>query len=182
MSVPFITIKSRDVEQYINEIQQRLKNPGEVMKGVGLELAEITHEAFDEKRSPDGTPWKPLSMVTLHMRGLRKSKGRQFTKGGRLLKSYLNGSSDDRQLYQSGSLLRTVRSESNSHQAVLMVGPHISQVGIHQFGGMAGRNRKVRIPARPFMPIEGEGNSMELMPKAANRILEMIRDYLRRDL
>ena len=37
-----------------------------------------------------------------------------------------------------------------------LVGTNMVYTAIHHFGGMAGRNRKVRIPARPFMTLTNE--------------------------
>ena len=37
---------------------------------------------------------------------------------------------------------------------IVMVGTDKEYAAIHQFGGMAGRNRKVKIPARPFLMIQ----------------------------
>lgn len=37
-----------------------------------------------------------------------------------------------------------------------LVGTNMVYAAIHHFGGMAGRNRKVRIPARPFMTLTNE--------------------------
>lgn len=184
MSEEFITIKSRDVEAYFAEVMHRLKNPGALMRGIGQELANITHESFYDKRSPDGTPWKKLSVATRIARGREANGGKMHVKSGRhtsakFTRAYLE--SGDKILENTRLLMTTVRHESTDTQAKLMVGPHMSKVGIHQFGGMAGRGRKVFIPARPFMPIEGSADNMDLMPKAGNRILEMMRDFVTRN-
>lgn len=181
MSEEFITIKSREVEQYINSVVSRLRYPGSIMKDVGNELFSITDTAFTEQRSPDGTAWKKLSIATRIARGRAADGGKKYVKSGRHTSAKFTRAffaSADSILNDSGSLLRTVRHESTDNEARLMVGPHISQVAIHQFGGMAGRGRKVHIPARPFMPIEGSGSNMDLMPKAGKRILQMMRDYV----
>ena len=38
-----------------------------------------------------------------------------------------------------------------------MIGINVVYVAIHQFGGKAGRERKVNISARPFFEANGEG-------------------------
>ena len=54
-------------------------------------------------------------------------------------------------------------------------GSPLEYAAIHQFGGMAGRNRKVRIPARPFLPVDRDGN---LSPEAERGVLAAIYDHL----
>ena len=49
--------------------------------------------------------------------------------------------------------------------------------GIHQFGGEAGRGRKVEIPARPYLPLTTDGN---LQPEAREEVLDTILRHLKR--
>ena len=46
---------------------------------------------------------------------------------------------------------------------------------IHHLGGKAGRGRKVTIPARPYLPINGSG---QLQPGGEKRILDVVKDAL----
>jgi phage gpG-like protein len=46
---------------------------------------------------------------------------------------------------------------------------------IQQFGGQAGRGKKVRIPARPFLPVRLDGS---LYPQEQAKILELLNGYL----
>lgn len=52
-------------------------------------------------------------------------------------------------LIDSGILKSSITSEYDNNSAV--VGTNEGYAAIHQFGGMAGRGRKVEIPARPFL-------------------------------
>ncbi|MDK4527295.1 phage virion morphogenesis protein, partial [Kingella kingae] len=45
---------------------------------------------------------------------------------------------------------------------------------IHNFGGMAGRNRKVRIPARPFLVLTNE-DKQDLMDDVQDYFRNLIR-------
>lgn len=46
---------------------------------------------------------------------------------------------------------------------------------IHHLGGKAGRGRKVTIPVRPYLPINGAG---QLQPSGERRILDVVKDTL----
>ena len=76
-----------------------------------------------------------------------------FRQGGRpkwLGLKYRNG----KPLTDTGAL-RNSLSELYDNDTAL-VGTNMVYAAIHHFGGMAGRNRKVRIPARPFMTLTNE--------------------------
>ena len=52
----------------------------------------------------------------------------------------------------------TLRNSLSEHydNDTALVGTNMVYAAIHHFGGMAGRGRKVRIPARPFMTLTNE--------------------------
>lgn len=67
---------------------------------------------------------------------------------------------------ESGDLRSGITAESNNNQAI--VGSNKVYAAIHQFGGMAGRGRKVKIPARPFLQLTEQDEA---------DILEDVQDY-----
>lgn len=84
---------------------------------------------------------------------MHKAVQQNFAQGGRpkwLGLKYRNGIP----LTDTGAL-RNSLSEHYDNDAAL-VGTNMVYAAIHHFGGMAGRNRKVRIPARPFMTLTNE--------------------------
>lgn len=54
--------------------------------------------------------------------------------------------------YKSGNLRRSITKAilPSSNGLAQAVGTDVVYAAIHEFGGMAGRNRSVRIPARPY--------------------------------
>lgn len=72
-------------------------------------------------------------------------------------------------LVNTRSLMKSITSEYDNNQA--MVGTNEPYAAIHQFGGKAGRNKKVDIPARPFLL---------LTPEEEDDILEDIQDYFQK--
>ena len=72
-------------------------------------------------------------------------------------------------LVNTRSLMKSITSEYDNNQA--MVGTGKPYAAIHQVGGKAGRNKKVEIPARPFLL---------LTPEEEEDILEDIQDYFQK--
>ena len=72
-------------------------------------------------------------------------------------------------LVDTENLMASITSEYNNNEAI--VGTNEPYAAIHQFGGKAGRGRKVAIPARPFLI---------LTPQDEADILEDIQDYFQR--
>jgi len=89
--------------------------------------------------------WKPLSPVTLAMK-LGKSKGKARAKKAKTNKVLIG-------LGMKGGLMGSIHYKASDSEVV--IGPDSKPyAAIHQFGGMAGRNRKVKIPARPYMVLQ----------------------------
>lgn len=78
-------------------------------------------------------------------------------------------------LQKSGRLAASI---STGHDATsAQIGSNVEYAAIHQFGGKAGRGRKVDIPARPFLPITADG---ELQPETTGAVLDTILRHLQR--
>jgi phage gpG-like protein len=94
-------------------------------------------------------------------------------KDGSLNKKGATAMAARKPLVDSGDLSRqfVVASDQNS----VTVSNTMVYAAIHQFGGMAGRNRKVKIPARPFLPVNAAG---DLEPTEREQVLQAIADYL----
>lgn len=97
------------------------------------------------------------------------SIARNFRSGGRFAKGegdeYIGGPStwlqSNRAKEQGGRTLQdtNVLSRSISYQATatgITVGSNLIYAAIHQYGGQAGRGRKVTLPARPYIVVQEE--------------------------
>jgi len=80
-------------------------------------------------------------------------------------------------LQDTGTLRGSIRSFADNDSAT--IGSALEYAAIHQFGGKAGRGRKVTIPARPFLPVDREGN---LSPEAEKGVLAAILDHLAKSM
>ena len=57
------------------------------------------------------------------------------------------------------------------------VGGGVEYAAIHQFGGNAGRGRKTKLPARPFLPFGG-ANGEALQVEALEQVVETITNHI----
>lgn len=115
---------------------------------IGEALVSSTQDHFRDAEAPDGTAW-PVSQ-------------RAAKEGGKTLQ-------------KTGDLKNSITSEASP--TMVVVGVDRSKMGsnkeyarIHQFGGKAGRGRKVTIPKRSYLGISKEN---------LKEIRAMMREYLR---
>ncbi len=169
-----VKIDDKEVQALLSRLQRRVSDMSKPMGQIGAFYERSVLENFKNQSSPDGTPWARLSQTTM-MLGLGK-KGRIGKSGGLTTKGkrYLQGK---RILWEHGDLEGAVHHHPDSNSVTIGVGGHIPYAAIHQFGGMAGRGKKVKIPARPYLAVN-RGTGMELADKDRVRIMEIIREFL----
>ena len=133
--------------------EQAARDPSGLMPRLGEYLQGSTQARFKTQTAPDGTPWAPLKQR--YARRKRYNKDTVLTLRG-YLRSYIH--------YQVMGA------------DAVEVGSNQKYAAIHQFGGMAGRGKKVEIPARPFLPITADG---KLQPEASEEVLDTVMRHLR---
>ena len=169
-----IVVNDRQVDRLITALSRRLENMAPAMHEIGQRYERRVLENFERSQAPDGTPWKKLSSVTLLM-ALSRSKRtgkRGLTAKGR---QYLTAKKP---------LIETGRLRSRIHYQAGPTGVKIGTSGIeyaaiHQFGGKAGRNRKVSIPARPYLAMN-TATGIDLADRDRRLIVEVLSRYLDR--
>lgn len=109
------------------------------------QLVSSTIRRFNQQRDPSGRPWAPLAASTTAPR--RKDLRRD----GALRASAARKAAGRKILVDTARLRNSISGRSSGTQVA--VGSNVVYATIHQFGGLAGRGRKVRIPARPFIGI-----------------------------
>lgn len=124
--------------------------PREVKEAIAEGILTRTHRRFEESRAPDGTPWPPLSLATLE----KEVRPRDRLKRGGI------SAAAQRRMALRKPLVKTVGLKNSISWKVvgsrIYVGTNLEYARIHQFGGYAGRGRKVRIPARPYLGLTEE--------------------------
>ena len=146
-----VTVDDTQVKAMLSRLSQRVSNLTPVMREIWQELKSDSLANFKGQHAPDGTPWKPLSIATRMGRAARLSGGKGIrTKKGAIRKSAQRVITSAKALLDTGVLRASINVLETTRTSVT-VGSRIKYAAIHQFGGKAGRGRKVTIPARPFI-------------------------------
>lgn len=138
----------------MKEVELRADNTEPLMAHIANTLHLFTSQAFEREASPFGEKWKSLSPATL-----KKSKGLK------------------KKLVDKGKLVNSIHTSHTPTSA--KIGTNVPYAAIHQFGGKTGRNHKVFIPARPFMPINDKDNIPQTL---ADEIQELVLEHILGDL
>ena len=152
---------------------QRLEYAGVDLSPAMRKIAGALEKITEDNLEAEGRPrWKPLAESTKHARlGGKKA----YKKNGELtVAAQRRQDSGFRILQHTGQLAASVSTDYDSNQAV--IGSNKVYAAIHQFGGEAGRGRKVEIPARPYLPITTDG---KLQPEAREEVLDTILRHLK---
>ena len=123
-----IKFENREVLDKILEVAKQCEDLRPLMKNIAGIFADSTEDNFAEEGRPD--KWVELSEVT---KNLRKEINKY---PGQILQV-------------TGQLATSVNTYYDNDSAV--IGSNLAYAAIHQLGGDAGRNKKVKIPARPYI-------------------------------
>ena len=80
----------------------------------------------------------------------------------------------------TAGLAASVRTEHSDSTATIGAGAGKSAAyaAIQQFGGQAGRGKKVTIPARPYLPLVDGVGGVQLLPKTEKAITAMALQFV----
>lgn len=167
-----ITIQDTEVKAAMQALVDRVQNIDTELATIGEKLVERAKHRFDTSSGPDGAPWRKNSNVTLQIfqdrfgKSYRKKSGDLNAKGNAKL-------ANKKPLIDIGTLRQQLVYEVSDNS--LTVGNTQLYAAIQQFGGQAGRNHKVTIPARPFLPFHQDGS---LYPDDRAMILDDLNNYI----
>ena len=125
-----IKIDNNDVERKLLELAQKGENLRPLMKNIAGIFASATEENFKNEGRPD--KWTELSEAT------KKQRTNQKKWPGQILQV-------------SGQLASSISTQYDDESA--LIGSNLDYAAIHQLGGQAGKNKKVEIPARPYLKL-----------------------------
>lgn len=151
-----VVIDDRQLMKALQHLQAAGQDMTPAMRKIAQAMALIVEDNFEAEGQPK---WQALSDVTIALR-TKAAKGK--AEGG------------FRILQDSGQLAGSYSTAHGSSYAV--IGSNLPYAGIQNLGGMAGRGRKVEIPARPQLPITVDG---KLQPEASEEILDTVQRHLR---
>ena len=142
-----IKIDNKDVERKLLELAQKGENLRPLMKNIAGIFASATEENFKNEGRPD--KWTELSEIT------KKQRTKQKKWPGQILQV-------------SGQLASSISTQYDDESAI--IGSNLDYAAIHQLGGQAGKNKKVEIPARPYLKLTDDD---------FNEILDATKQYLK---
>lgn len=140
-----IKIDNKTVNEKLLELAKRGENLRPLMKNIAGIFASSTEENFKEEGRPD--KWTELAEITKENRKKNKKKRKRKSQekenkwSGKILQV-------------SGQLATSVNTQYDDNSAV--IGSNKDYAAIHQLGGKAGRNKKVEIPARPYLQLTND--------------------------
>ena len=154
MSIISIHVTAEKLSEFLESYRKKAENLTPVMKGIAEELHSETMLNFEQQGRPK---WPDLSAVTRRIRAERNQDP-----NGPILKV-------------SGQLRNSIMASSDASTATLTAGANTNKTyaAIQQFGGQAGKGRKVTIPARPYMPFIDN----TLQPEAEDAIIAFVKDH-----
>lgn len=138
-----ISLNDTQAVEKLHRIANQLKQPRKLYGVLGETLKKIHAERFKQEVDPEGNNWQPLSAKTL----ARKQKKGKSTK---ILRQ--DGYLSDRTAY-------------NYNDKNVEFGSDAKYARLHQFGGKAGRGKKVTIPKRPWLGVSQQ-DEQKLLRKA----------------
>lgn len=144
-----VNVDAGPAQRALAALRARVENLAPVLRGIGADVVAEAQMGFRESRDPYGMPWRPLSPRTVARR--RKGSSKPLLDTGRMRNSIT---------------YRLIGSTG------VEIGTNTVYAAIHQFGGRAGRGRKVTIPARSFIATRERG-----LPRSYD---ETIREQLAR--
>ena len=129
-----VAVSTREIDGLAVRLARKSSDTEETM----TEIAGIMLDAVEENFEQEGRPekWTPLADATVED---RREKG--FGPKHPILQ-------------RTVTLAASVQAHSSRSEA--MVTTNLRYAAIHNFGGEAGRNKKVTIPPRPFMVLTNE--------------------------
>ena len=125
-----IKIDNKEVNKKLLDLATRGENLRPLMKNIAGIFASATEENFKNEGRPD--KWTELSEAT------KKQRTKQKKWPGQILQV-------------SGQLASSISTQYDDDSAV--IGSNLDYAAIHQLGGQAGKNKKVTIPARPYLKL-----------------------------
>ena len=128
-----IELDNKEVRQKLLDLAKKTDNLRPLMKNIAGIFAYSTEENFKEEGRPD--KWIDLAESTKKQRTKKRKWPGQI-------------------LQVEGKLAASISTFYDNDSAV--IGSNLEYAAIHQLGGQAGRNKKVNIPARPYLQLTDE--------------------------
>jgi phage gpG-like protein len=178
------TLQTDEAKQLLNAVTARYGNLLPAFVQIGEEMIKRVDDRFASETDPDGNKWLPTKVLSNYLGFVGTAKGykrkQAYTKAGRFNAAFARYLANKKILQLTGALRGDIHYQVTDRGVEWGTSGRIPYAGIHQFGGMAGRGRKVRIPARPYLG-RNVGKSMEIAPGDQQAAIQIVTDHLNGD-
>lgn len=168
-----LEIDDRELQQALERLRSRVTDLSPVMRDIGELLVERAKQRFATSTAPDGTRWQPNAPATI-LSYLERYGGTRRKDGGLSKRGASRAAGKKPLIGETKQLMGTLYYQAG--RDAVTVGSPMAYAAIHQFGGQAGRGRRVTIPARPFLPVTSSGQWLGEADRAA--VLDILREAL----
>lgn len=159
------TVQIAEAKLLMNSIRSRYGSLYPVLNAIGEEYTKRVDDRFESETDPDGNKWQPTKVLSNYLGyvGTRAGYKRKsaYTQSGRWRAAFARYLANKKTLQLTGALRGDIHYQANNTSVTIGTSGRIPYAGIQQFGGLAGRGRSVRIPARPYLARNTAGG-MEL--------------------
>lgn len=176
MSQPFIIqLDAQPVLDALNRLQAAGQALSPVLRAIGEDMVERSKQRFVTGTAPDGTRWQANAQATIE--AFVAAKG-GIGETGKINARGQVAAMNKRPLHgHSGDLAKQIFSQVTHDSLTVYTSPLYA--AIQQLGGMAGRGKRVAIPARPFLPLTA---SRQLDPQEQQQVLDALNAHLAKSL
>ncbi|MDD2367345.1 MAG: phage virion morphogenesis protein [Desulfuromonadaceae bacterium] len=175
------TVQNTELHYLLNQVSRRYGNLKPVFRDIGEEMIKRVDNRFTSETDPDGNKWQPTKVLSNYLGYVGTKKGYKrkaaYKKNGGWRVAFGRYLANKKILQLTGALRGDIHYQHDDQQVEWGISGRIPYAAIHQFGGMAGRGRKVRIPARPYLG-RNTGSGMELASADRQAALEIIIRHL----
>jgi phage virion morphogenesis protein len=151
-----VKVLAADALARLQGMEERGNNLTGLFRAFGNYMKGSIQRNFDAEGRP--TKWQPLAPATLGswMAGKKSFWNKAKKDGSRSLSKRGHSALAGRKVLTDSTDLRNSVAPVSITPRGLIIGTNVVYAAIHQFGGQAGRGRKVTIPRRPYMLFQDE--------------------------
>lgn len=176
-----ITPQTFEAKQLMSVAISRYRTMSPVMHHIGEVMIRRVDDRFVTETDPDGNKWLPTKVLSNYLGyvGTRKGYKRKeaYTKKGGWRAAFSRYLENKKILQLTGALRDDIHPQSDEHHVEWGTSGRIPYAGIQHLGGPAGRGKKVRIPARPYLG-RNVGDGIEIAPADQQIAIEMVAAHL----
>lgn len=174
-------VNDDEIKALLAHAGRRIANLRPVMQEIGQRYERRVLQNFEKQQAPDGTPWQPTKVLSNYLSYVGTAKGGKrksaYTQGGSMRTAFQRYLANKRILVLTGRLRSRIHYQADATSARIGVAG-IEYAAIHQFGGMAGRGHKVKIPARPYLAMNS-GGKLVAAPRDRQMVIDVVEKHLK---